>query len=130
MVASPWHGSTAIGSPVAMGTTARLWWRHCGDDAVGQGAHMELAGSGASPQGLGVPVPSLAMPPSPPAPSSATAALDTVMSPHSLLLGDTQDITPLSTGRDTGQSPEGRGSTSRISAETCFIPSWEFTSHL
>lgn len=91
---------------------------------------MELAGSGASPQGLGVPVPSLAMPPSPPAPGSATAALDMVMSPHPLLLGDTQDITPLSTGRDTGKSSEGRGSTSRISAETCFIPSWEFTSYL
>ena len=75
-------------------------------------------------------MPSLAVPPSPPAPGSATAALDVVTSPHPLLVGDTQDITSLSPGKDTGQSLEGRGSTCRISAETCFIPSWEFTSCL
>lgn len=87
-----------------------------------------LTGSWAGPQGLGVPVPSLAMPPSPLAPGSP--ALDMVTSPCALLLGDTQDVTPLSPGRDMGQSLEGWGGTCRIRAGSCFIPAWEFASHL
>lgn len=123
---APW----ATGSPVAVGTAAGLWWGHRGDGAVGLGLGMELAGSGDGPRGLRVPVPSPALPPSPPAPGSATAALDVMTSPRPLLLGDTQDVTPLSLGKDTGRSLEGWGSTCRISAGTRFIPSWEFASRL
>ena len=98
-----------------------LAWQHGHWEPCGHGCHggdimgtmlgglglgAELTGSGDHPQGAGVPVPSLAVPPSPPAPGSPTAALDVVTSPRSLLLGDTRDVPPFPL-EEQGAEPRG-----------------------